>query len=84
MVGFISAWLQGLEQYDQGTYWHSVRTAKYLVQLTDVLEKKLRQGGRWEWAIEESRLSPEIFDESPAPHSEQNFITAPDHIDVPP
>jgi HD-GYP domain-containing protein (c-di-GMP phosphodiesterase class II) len=37
MVGFISAWLQGLEQYDQGTYWHSVRTAKYFVRFTDYL-----------------------------------------------
>ena len=37
MVGFISAWLQGLEQYDQGTYWHSVRTAKYFVQFTNYL-----------------------------------------------
>ncbi len=37
MVGFISAWLQGLEQYDQGTYWHSVRTAKYFVRFTNYL-----------------------------------------------
>jgi response regulator RpfG family c-di-GMP phosphodiesterase len=37
MVEFISAWLQGLEQYDQGTYWHSVRTAKYFVRFMDYL-----------------------------------------------
>ena len=37
MVGFISAWLQGLEQYDQGTYWHSVRTAKYFVRFIGYL-----------------------------------------------
>jgi len=37
MVEFVSAWLQGLEQYDQGTYWHSVRTAKYLVRFMDYL-----------------------------------------------
>ena len=29
MVEFVSAWLQGLEQYDQDTYWHSVRTARF-------------------------------------------------------
>jgi response regulator RpfG family c-di-GMP phosphodiesterase len=32
MVEFVSAWLQELEQYDQGTYWHSVRTARYYSQ----------------------------------------------------
>jgi len=37
MVEFVSAWLQGLEQYDQGTYWHSVRTAKYFVRFMDYL-----------------------------------------------
>lgn len=37
MVEFVSAWLCGLEQYDQDTYWHSVRTAKYFVQFTNYL-----------------------------------------------
>ena len=37
MVEFLSAWLQGLERYDQGTYWHSVRTAKYIVQFMEYL-----------------------------------------------
>lgn len=37
MVEFVSAWLQGLEQYDQGTYWHSVRTAKYFVRFMHYL-----------------------------------------------
>jgi putative two-component system response regulator len=37
MVKFISAWLRGLKQYDQGTYWHSVRTAKYFVRFMDYL-----------------------------------------------
>ena len=37
MVKFVSAWLQGLEQYDQSTYWHSVRTAKYFVRFMDYL-----------------------------------------------
>ncbi len=37
MVEFVSAWLQGLKQYDQDTYWHSVRTAKYFVQFMDYL-----------------------------------------------
>lgn len=37
MVEFVSAWLQGLEQYDQDTYWHSVRTARYFVQFMDYL-----------------------------------------------
>ena len=37
MVEFVSAWLQGLKQYDQGTYWHSVRTAKYFVRFMDYL-----------------------------------------------
>ena len=35
MVEFASAWLQGLEHYDQGTYLHSVRTAKYFVRFMD-------------------------------------------------
>ncbi len=29
--------LQGLEQYDQGTNWHSVRTAKLFARFTDFL-----------------------------------------------
>ena len=37
MVEFASAWLQGLEHYDQGTYLHSVRTAKYFVRFMDYL-----------------------------------------------
>jgi len=37
MIEFISAWLQGLEQYDQDTYWHSVRTAKYFVRIMNYL-----------------------------------------------
>jgi HD-GYP domain-containing protein (c-di-GMP phosphodiesterase class II) len=37
MVKFVAAWLQGLEQYDQCTYWHSVRTAKYFVRFMDYL-----------------------------------------------
>jgi HD-GYP domain-containing protein (c-di-GMP phosphodiesterase class II) len=37
MVAFISAWLQGLERYDQGTYWHSVRTANYFARFMDYL-----------------------------------------------
>ncbi len=37
MVEFASAWLQGLKQYDQDTYWHSVRTAQYFVQFMDYL-----------------------------------------------
>jgi len=37
MVEFVSAWLQGLEQYDQDTYWHSVRTAKLFARFTDFL-----------------------------------------------
>lgn len=37
MVEFVSAWLRGLEQYDQDTYWHSVRTAKYFAQFIDYL-----------------------------------------------
>ena len=37
MVEFVSAWLQGLKQYDQDTYWHSVRTAKYFVRFLDYL-----------------------------------------------
>ena len=37
MVAFVSAWLQGLEQYDQGTYWHSVRTAKYYIEFMNYL-----------------------------------------------
>jgi HD-GYP domain-containing protein (c-di-GMP phosphodiesterase class II) len=37
MVEFVSAWLQGLKQYDQDTYWHSVRTAKYFVRFMDYL-----------------------------------------------
>ena len=37
MIEFVSAWLQGLERYDQDTYWHSVRTAKYFVQFMDYL-----------------------------------------------
>ena len=37
MVEFVSAWLQGLKQYDQDTYWHSVRTAKYFVRFIDYL-----------------------------------------------
>ncbi len=37
MVEFVSAWLHGLEQYDQDTYWHSVRTAKYFVRFMDYL-----------------------------------------------
>jgi HD-GYP domain-containing protein (c-di-GMP phosphodiesterase class II) len=37
MVEFVSAWLQGLKRYDQGTYWHSVRTAIYFVRFMDYL-----------------------------------------------
>ncbi len=37
MVEFVSAWLQGLERYDQGTYWHSVRTARYFIRFIDYL-----------------------------------------------
>ena len=37
MVEFVSAWLEGIKQYDRGTYWHSVRTAKYLVRFMDYL-----------------------------------------------
>ena len=37
MVEFVSAWLQGLEQYDQGTYWHSVRTARYFIRFMGYL-----------------------------------------------
>jgi HD-GYP domain-containing protein (c-di-GMP phosphodiesterase class II) len=37
MLKFASAWLQGLQQYDQGTYWHSVRTAQYFVRFMDYL-----------------------------------------------
>lgn len=37
MVEFVSAWLQGLKQYDQDTYWHSVRTAQYFVRFMDYL-----------------------------------------------
>ena len=37
MVEFASAWLQGLEHYDQGTYLHSVRTAKYFLRFMDYL-----------------------------------------------
>jgi len=37
MVEFASAWLQGLEHYDQGTYLHSVRTAKYFIRFIDYL-----------------------------------------------
>jgi HD-GYP domain-containing protein (c-di-GMP phosphodiesterase class II) len=37
MAEFVSAWLQALKQYDQGTYWHSVRTAKYFVRFMDYL-----------------------------------------------
>jgi HD-GYP domain-containing protein (c-di-GMP phosphodiesterase class II) len=37
MIEFVSAWLQGLKQYDQDTYWHSVRTAEYFVQFMDYL-----------------------------------------------
>ncbi|HEY9711441.1 MAG TPA: HD domain-containing phosphohydrolase [Oculatellaceae cyanobacterium] len=37
MVEFVSAWLWGLERYDQGTYWHSVRTARYFIQFMDYL-----------------------------------------------
>jgi cyclic di-GMP phosphodiesterase len=37
MIEFVSAWLRGLERYDQGTYWHSVRTAKYFVRFMDHL-----------------------------------------------
>lgn len=37
MVEFVSAWLQGLKQYDQHTYWHSVRTANYFVRFVDYL-----------------------------------------------
>ena len=37
MVEFASAWLQGLEHYEQGTYLHSVRTAKYFVRFMDYL-----------------------------------------------
>jgi HD-GYP domain-containing protein (c-di-GMP phosphodiesterase class II) len=37
MVEFASAWLQGLEHYDQGTYLHSVRTAKYFIRFMDYL-----------------------------------------------
>jgi HD-GYP domain-containing protein (c-di-GMP phosphodiesterase class II) len=37
MVECGSAWLQGLKQYDQGTYWHSVRTATYFVRFMDYL-----------------------------------------------
>ena len=40
MVEFVSAWLQGLEQYDQDTYWHSVRTARYFVQFMDYLRMR--------------------------------------------
>ena len=38
----------------------------HLVRLEQFMEKKLRQGGRWDWALEESHLPPEAFDESPA------------------
>jgi ribonuclease D len=38
----------------------------YLVQLAELLQNKLKVGGRWEWVLEESRLSPEAFDETPA------------------
>ena len=37
MVEFVSAWLQGLKQYDQDTYWHSVRTARYFSRFMDYL-----------------------------------------------
>ena len=37
MIEFVSAWLRGLEQYDQDTHRHSVRTAKYFVQFTNYL-----------------------------------------------
>ena len=37
MVEYVSAWLQGLAQYDQGTYWHSLRTAKYFLRFMDYL-----------------------------------------------
>ena len=37
MVEFVSEWLQGLKQYDQDTYWHSVRTAKYFVEFMNYL-----------------------------------------------
>ena len=37
MVEFVSAWLQGLKQYDQDTYWHSVRTARYFSRFIDYL-----------------------------------------------
>jgi hypothetical protein len=35
MVELVSAWLHGLKQYDQGTYWHSVRTAEAFVRFMD-------------------------------------------------
>ncbi len=37
VVEFVSAWLQGLERYEQSTYWHSVRTAKYFVRFINYL-----------------------------------------------
>lgn len=44
---------------------YAAQDVVHLVEMTAVLEKKLRQVDRWEWAIEESRLTPEAFDESP-------------------
>jgi len=37
IVEFVSAWLQGLKRYEQSTYWHSVRTAKYFVRFMNYL-----------------------------------------------
>jgi HD-GYP domain-containing protein (c-di-GMP phosphodiesterase class II) len=37
MVEFVSACLKGLRQYDQDTYWHSVRTAQHFVRFMDYL-----------------------------------------------
>lgn len=37
MVEFVSAWLQGLKRYDQGTYLHSVRTAGHYFRFMDYL-----------------------------------------------
>ena len=37
MVENVSAWLHALAHYDQGTYWHSLRTANYFLRFMDYL-----------------------------------------------
>jgi ribonuclease D len=45
---------------------YAAQDVAHLVELSTRLEKKLKAAGRWEWALDESAMSENAFDESPA------------------